>query len=328
MGVVARDHVGAAVAVDVGHEHLRPAPRGRRPERPGMEGPELRRGVGRLLEPAVLREEIHPAVAIQVAGSVAVRVAEILLVVLRRPGRDRMKPRLRDRLGPVDRGEPEPAASLALALRLHPIARVHEQFRPAVAGHVDEAGRFAVGHVEDGVLGPVARRALRVHEHVRRLARQAIHQDVAPAVAGEVVGEGEKVVGVAAGRIVGCLRWARGVVGRRRELGRAGEVGAVPDRGARGDVGVAVLVEVGDGAALGHEPLGERLLLEGGSGDRLREHHHANQPPTRDPPHVTLLDSARPVPGSSPTRGPRSGFSEPMPGAEAGPMAPRAGRAA
>ena len=40
---------------------------------------------------------------------------------------------------------------------------------------------------------------------------------------------------------------------------------------------MAIVVEVGDGAALGHEPLGERLLLERHVGDRSHRRNSRDQ---------------------------------------------------
>jgi hypothetical protein len=94
-----------------------------------------------LLEPAVLREQIHAAVAVDVSSTVAMRVAKIPGVVLGRPRRDRMEAGLAERVGPVDLGKPELSAPLALRLRrLHEVAGVDEQFGLAIAGHVDEPG--------------------------------------------------------------------------------------------------------------------------------------------------------------------------------------------
>ncbi len=70
-----------------------------------MKGPDQDPLIDRLLEPAVLREQIHAAVAVDVSSTVAVRVAKILGVVLGRPRRDRMEVCLAERVGPVDLGE-------------------------------------------------------------------------------------------------------------------------------------------------------------------------------------------------------------------------------
>ena len=112
MAVVARDHVGAAVTVDVVRFHVGTAAgRVGEPERTQMKRPDRVLGdIGRLLEPAVLRQQVGAAVAVHVACTVAVRIAKILLVVLGRLRRDGAKPGLRERLFPVDLGEPQLAA--------------------------------------------------------------------------------------------------------------------------------------------------------------------------------------------------------------------------
>ncbi len=120
---------------------------------------------------------------------------------------------------------------------------------------------------------PVPFLAFGVHEHVGRIAGQAEHQDVLPAVAIEVVRVLDEVVGVGDG-IVGRLVRARGVVAFRRVGRPVLEVRSEPDVAAGGDVRLAVLVEVGDGAAFGDEVLGDRLLVEGdgrGGGRRGQE---------------------------------------------------------
>ena len=114
-----------------------------------------------------------------------------------------------------------------------------------------------------------------IDEDMRRFTRQAVHENIGPAITGEVMGEGEKVVGISPGRIVGRLGWAGGIVGGRREVDPGDEVGAKPDAVAGRNIGMAITVEVCDGAALGHKPLSEGPFGEChvvGDGERCRAH--------------------------------------------------------
>ena len=151
-----------------------------------------------------------------------------------------------------------------------------EQLRLAVAVDVDERGRLTVGHVEDVMSGPVAALAGRIHENEGRLARQAEDQQVRPAVACEVVGELDEVVGVACRRVVGRLARAARIVALRGVGDLLLEVRAEPEEATGRHVELAIVVEVGDRTALGHEVLGDGLLGErdlGGreDGDRSEE---------------------------------------------------------
>jgi hypothetical protein len=139
---------------------------------------------------------------------------------------------------------------------------VAEELRLAVAVHVDELRRLAVGDVEDVMDRPGAGLALGVLVHEGGVAGEAEDQDVRPAVGVEIVGVGDEVVGVARGAVEGRLVRAL-VMGGFDGVGDALlEVGALPDEPARRDVDVAVMVEIRDRAAFGDEVLGQDLLIE------------------------------------------------------------------
>ena len=74
--------------------------------------------------------------------------------------------------------------------------------------------------------------------------------------------ERQEIIGIACGGVIRSLRDTCGVVCRRREVGPPCELGAVPDRPARREIDMAVVVEIGEGTAFRHEPLRERLLVE------------------------------------------------------------------
>ena len=130
------DHVVEAVAVHVVGVHLRAAAAHRllvkRPDR-------IARERGGLFPPAVLLEQVLPAVAVHVAHAHAVR--EVAVFVVRRNRMER--PRLR-RVVPV-----------RLGVAVLPLGDA-DQLRLPVAGEVGERRRFVVGQVEDLVPRPVA----------------------------------------------------------------------------------------------------------------------------------------------------------------------------
>ena len=137
-----------------------------------------------------------------------------------------------------------------------------EELRLAVTIDVDEVGRLAVGDVEDVMPSPVAGLALRIFEDEGGLARQAVDQDVGPAIAIEVIGELDEVVGVAGSSSVGRLARAGGVVALRGVGELLLEVRSAPNVATSRHVRMAVVVEVGDRAAFGYEVLGQGLLVE------------------------------------------------------------------
>ena len=132
----AGDHVVVAVAVDVVGVHLRAAGRAnlRLVKRPRRAVERSRR----LLEPAVLDQDVAPAVAVDVADAqpVAERLRRVLL-------RDGVKLPGFERLRPVDRGVAEVAVVRA------------DQLGPLVAHDVQELRRLVRHRVEHLVLGPV-----------------------------------------------------------------------------------------------------------------------------------------------------------------------------
>ena len=272
VGLDARDDVITAVFVHVVDIHLGAA----LAEVGLVELP--RAGGGEVLGlfvPAVGFEDIHAAIAVNVTRAVAVRVLVDFPVVLLGLLGDRVELRLAERVGPIDLGVAELSAMTAIVVLrvLLQIAGVAEELRLAVAVDVDELRGFAVGDVEDIMNGPGAGFALRVFVDEGRVAREAEDQDVRPAVAIEIVGVGDKVVGVAGGGIEGRLVHA--LVMRRldRVADALLEVGALPDVPTGGNVDVAVMVEVGDRAAFGDEVLGQGLLVEAdlGSGGACEE---------------------------------------------------------
>ena len=187
VGLDARDDVVTSVLVHVVDVHLGATDT----EIGGVELPVGVLGnIGGLFIPAVGFEDVHAAVAVDVAGAVAVRILEDLLVVGLVLRRDRTEAGLAERILPIDLGEAELSAVAALVVLriLHAIARVAEELRLAVAVHVDELGGLAVGDVEDVVDGPRASLALRVFVDEGGVARETEYQDILPAVGVEVVG--------------------------------------------------------------------------------------------------------------------------------------------
>ncbi len=242
VGVQGGDDVVVAVAVDVVGVHLG-APR--LGEAVGVVVPNgvplERRG---LLPPPLLLEKVGPAVAVHVAHAEAVGELPASDVL-----RDRVEgPRL-PRLVRVHRGVAEAVVVLADEIGL------------AVAGDVREGGRLVVHAAEGDVLVPVARvRLARVLVPASRLPGKPDHEDVRPAVPVDVVGEREKVVGVAL-----HLEGLRRVVGVSLL-----ERGPLVPVGTRDEVRVAVLVEVREVGALAVELLRELTGLEGVEGALLR----------------------------------------------------------
>ena len=193
-------------------------------------------------------------------------VFEDLLIVGRRLFSDGVELGFTRRISPIDFRVAELAAALAaLGFRiLLEVAGVNEELGLAVAVHVREGRRFTVRHVEDIMLSPFAAFSLRVDVEPGRGTREAIDEDVGPAVAIEVMGVGDEVVGVALGAVI-RLRGGRGV----------GfflfEVRSEPDGAAGRDIHVAIMIEVRDCDAFGDEVLSQGLLREadlGGGGAR------------------------------------------------------------
>ena len=261
VGFDARDDVVTTVLVHVVDMHLGSAyAEGRLMELPCAGGGEV---LG-LFIPTVGFEDVHAAVAVDVAGAVAVRILEDLLVVLLGLFGDRVELRLAERVLPIDLRVAELATMAALVVLrvLDGIAGVAEELRLAVAVDVDELRGFTVGDVEDVMNGPGAGFALRVLVDEGGVTGEAEDQDVLPAVGVEVVGVGDEVVRVPRGAVEGRL--VRALLVRRLD-GVADallEIGALPDVPTGSDVDMAVMVEVGDRAAFGDEVLREGLLIE------------------------------------------------------------------
>ena len=101
-----------------------------------------------------------------------------------------------------------------------------------------------------------------VNEHVCRLSRKTIDEDVFPRVAIEVIGVGQKIVGVSRRRIIGRLRWAIGIDALRGEVHPSRIVRTIPDVATRSDVHMAIVIKVREMASFSHELLRQRLLFE------------------------------------------------------------------
>ena len=190
-----------------------------------------------LLEPAVLHQQVHPAVAVHVADAQPVpeRDGGHLLG-------DRVeRPRLERAIG-VERGVAEEAVPRA------------DELGPLVAHDVRELRRLVADLVEDLVLRPVPGVPLgaRVLVDEGRRAGEADREDVVPAVAVEVVDPGEEVVGVP----FAVLRLRRVDLVLLLELRPREPVGAVHD------VDVAVPIQVAGADAFGVVLVRESLAIE------------------------------------------------------------------
>jgi hypothetical protein len=179
MAVPDRHDVVEPVAVDVAGMHLACGVG----ELEGVLDPGLAglRGGG-LFPPAFGFQDIHPAVAVDVAQADA--VGELVVRALRADG---MKGPGLVRLGGIIRGVAQGAA------------RVTHEVRPAVAVDVRHPRRFIVHHLERQVLLPRPLLAGRVLEPRGLLPRVRQVEDVGPTVAVEVPRVGQKVVGVVLG---------------------------------------------------------------------------------------------------------------------------------
>ncbi len=231
----AGDHVVIAVAIDVVSIHLGPARPGeanlvQRPER-------IARQVRRLLEPAVLRDQIDPPVAVDIADPQA--------MAKRHRGdlfRERVKRPLGKGLVWIGR---------CIAEETFPRA---DQLRLLVAHEVHPLRRLVRDRVEHLVLGPgfiVPCRAGILVDETRR-PRKTGGEDIPQAVAIKVVNPGEKVIGIALPRLsLGGINLAF-----RREFRPREPVGSIDD------VGMAVGIQIARRDSLGVIDVGKLLALE------------------------------------------------------------------
>ena len=237
VGREARDHIVEAVAVDIADIHLR-APRARKLK--GMPFPEripLKRL--RLLPPAALLQDVHAAIAIDVAHAEA--VGELLGPDL---GADAGEGPASARVASGNRGVAEAAADGA------------HNLWAAIAGDVDPLRRFVVDHIEGEMPQPVAGSGVgwpRVFQPPALLAGEAVDDNIAVAIAVDVVDKLKEAVGVAVG-----------IKGRGfEELVPCGEVGPrIPER-AGDDVGMAVAVEIASRSAFAEEAVAQPPRFKG-----------------------------------------------------------------
>ena len=260
MGRQAGDDIVESIAVDVVREQLGAADRYARvsrTERKRVKFPHrIARQRGRLLPPTGAFQQVGPAVPVDVTDAEAMRVLVVVVI-----GRNRVKlPNLR-RVGGIGLGIAEESLGIA------------HQFRQSVAVDVFELRRFVVHHIKRQVPGPVAGLSPWVLEPESIFAGHADDEDVRPAVAVEVGGPGEEIVGV------GVVRAERAFVSGNRRLAAVGllaleglggwpvfrahlEIGTRPPVGPIDDIVDAIVVEVAEAGSLRPEFRRELDLVE------------------------------------------------------------------
>ncbi len=224
-------HVGVAVAVEIGHAHLRTS---------GAEGslvkfPGSLAGIGRLLPPAVGDQDVDQAVAIDVAGADAVREPIMTRCVRIRNGfQFPQRFRVGCALGIAD------VASRIVA---------QEQFALAVAIDVVPARAFVIRHRSNDVRRPGLTFLLGLLEPMRLDAGKTDNDQIRAAVAVDVLGEIAKRIAVTVRIELSGLFQDRDHV----PIGRG-----VVDRAGR-DIELAVVIEIAD-----RSPFAAKFIVEHG----------------------------------------------------------------
>lgn len=261
--IEAGDDVGEAVAIDIINIHLGTAPGRRlrlRREGVGMKFPErVTFEGGGLLEPAGPDEDIVAAIGIDVAEAEAVEEFVVAVALCS----DAMKRPLDFGVVPIRRGGVTEI-----------VARAANQLAFAVAEEIAEGGGFVIGGGEDEMALPMAFFVLGIFVPESFLAGKTDVNNIRPAIAIDVEGEGEEVVGVFVLLAEGAFeagdgdRFAGGVGGFEGMVGGTifvadFEIRAFIPKGAGGDVHVAVVVEIRVVGAFAPELVGQLDFAEG-----------------------------------------------------------------